>query len=252
MVEEMGATVLDYADAQGYEGTGDAAASSRPQSRPKRAKKPKRANTHRHQRSQHAHLNQANRYALTDLGLLHVDGMTPTALRVCIVLASHANQDRGTCFPTEETIGRETGIRDTRQVRKALALLEKLGLIRRDYQIGRATLYWLSPPPSYEDVADSRIINLGGSNPPGVTVHAGATGSGTDSPGVPGTNLPGTLCTVSPGANHPSRREHVKRTSGYGYEGELDTELPVYIDDEVFLQTSQHAESEAENEEVVL
>jgi hypothetical protein len=76
--------------------------------RPKRARIPK-ASTQRRLRQHHAHLNPEHRYALLDLGWLQLK-LSGSALKVLCVLSSHADQDRGNCFPSVETIAQEAGL----------------------------------------------------------------------------------------------------------------------------------------------
>jgi hypothetical protein len=105
----------------------------------------------RRARSHHAHLNAKNRYALFDLGWLQIPCLTLNALRVLLVLSSHADSHRGTCFPSKETIAREAGIKDVTQVRKTLKKLEEqLHAVSRQQRPRASNLYWLQPAPDLE------------------------------------------------------------------------------------------------------
>lgn len=102
-------------------------------------------------RSVAAHLSRENRYTLFDLGWLHILTRL-NEVRVYLVLAAHADHYRGTCFPSEETIGREAGISDSRAVRRALQGLEEKGAIRRGFRKRGTTLYEVHPPRCIEAV----------------------------------------------------------------------------------------------------
>jgi hypothetical protein len=124
------------------------------------------------------------------LGWFHVEpALSLNEHRVYLVLAAHADLDRGTCFPSEETIGREAGIKDPRAVRRALQGLEKKGAILREFRKRGTTLYHVHPPPHIDAVR--RVFPTEGRN------H----------PRDPGRNCPPEATTLSDATN-------------YGYEGE--------------------------------
>lgn len=101
-------------------------------------------------RSQRAYLSGTNRYALFDLGILHL-GIKLNELRVLLVLCAHADEG-GRCFPSVETIAREAAFNDTRSVREALSGLVRLDIIERGARTGRTNLYQLIAPPENEAV----------------------------------------------------------------------------------------------------
>lgn len=114
--------------------------------------KPRRRRRIIRSRAFHAWLHPKHRYALIDLAWLR-GGLTYTELRVLGILCSHGDADRGTCFPSHETIRRESGIRDDAQVRRALRSLERKGVIQRTQRRRTSNLYWISPPDFCNDVA---------------------------------------------------------------------------------------------------
>jgi len=105
----------------------------------------------RRARASHAHLNAQHRYAVFDLGWLH-QGLSGTALRILLVLTSHAGQHRGTCFPSIETIARECKVTDSRRVRRGLRALETAGAVITELRKPTTSLYWIRPAPSCENV----------------------------------------------------------------------------------------------------
>lgn len=68
------------------------------------------------------------------------------------MLCSHADADRGNCWPGKALLCREAGVKDIKQVQKALQELEKAGAVERELRSGTVTRYWLKPPPFNEDV----------------------------------------------------------------------------------------------------
>jgi hypothetical protein len=130
--------------------------------RPKRARLPK-GSTQRRPRQHHAHLNPEHRYALLDLGWLQF-GLSGTALKVLCVLSSHADRDRGNCFPSVETIAREAGLADnTRQAQRAIRELEKTGAAIVHFRLRATSLYWVQPAPTREEALQeaSRLTKRG-------------------------------------------------------------------------------------------
>lgn len=109
------------------------------------------------------HISPENRYALFDLGWLHVQpSPSLNELRVYLALAAHADPNRGSCYPSEETIARETAIKDRRAVRRALQGLEEKGAIVRNFRTRCTTLYDVVAPPLVEAVRrvyPSRVVS---------------------------------------------------------------------------------------------
>jgi hypothetical protein len=108
----------------------------------------------RRRRAHHAHLNPSNDYALVDMGWmpkLRQLGKVPTL--VYIVLCHHANQHRGSCYPSIGTIARSAGGLDLSAIKKALRKLERAGVIFTELNSApvpsacRPNLYWIFPGP---------------------------------------------------------------------------------------------------------
>lgn len=134
-----------------------------PTNTPRRQKQ--RSRSVRRSRSAAAHLSLDNRYALFDLGWLHADpNLSLNELRVYLVLAAHADSDRGTCFPSRDTIAREANIGDRRAVGRALQGLEKKGAVVRNFRLRCTNLYDVVAPPMVEAVR--RVYPVGGGRRP--------------------------------------------------------------------------------------
>jgi len=85
-----------------------------------------------------------------DLGWLHV-GLSKTQLQVLLVLSSRADRDRGTCFPSRETIANEAGLNgDVKRVQRTARELELAGAITIEHRTGCTSLYWIRPAPDCE------------------------------------------------------------------------------------------------------
>lgn len=73
------------------------------------------------------------------------------ALKVFIVLCSHADRETSKCFPSKGTMARAAAI-DTREVARALRSLESIGAIRVEFRDGSrsgvssSSIYTISPP----------------------------------------------------------------------------------------------------------
>jgi hypothetical protein len=104
-------------------------------------------------RSTAVHLSDQNRYALFDLGWFHAQPkLSFQEVKVLLVLAGHADIDRGTCFPSLALIALEAGIADVRGVRRALRGLRQKGVILQHLRPNSTTLYELLRPPNAEAV----------------------------------------------------------------------------------------------------
>ena len=94
---------------------------------------------------------------------LSFPGIAPAAGKVLAALADHADQRKLTCFPSVETLARETQVH-RRTVQTALRQLEAAGAILTDRSRGRSSsLYRLMIP---RNPADSAPFNRGVSPPP--------------------------------------------------------------------------------------
>lgn len=102
---------------------------------------------------------------MCDLAVLHRPGLSLNVLKVYLTLASHANPDRGSCFPSKKTIARESGISDLTAVRKAMQRLEACHLITRELRPRSSSLYWLRAPEDCMDVMQDGACSVGGFHP---------------------------------------------------------------------------------------
>ena len=84
--------------------------------------------------------------------------ITPTQKLVLISLADQANDD-GLCWPSVKTIGIRTCLQE-RSIRQAIADLEKLGLLRRQIQLGKATYYTLTPSRKCTSALDAPLHDV--------------------------------------------------------------------------------------------
>jgi hypothetical protein len=124
----------------------DAARRPTPRRRPVRF--PPTTGSRPSRRKEHVHINPAHRFALFDLGWL-CQRLSLKELRVFIVLCSHADRERGNCWPSRDLIAEEAGFgEDVSGVSKALKGLEQRGAIAVDRKAKRPNRYWINPAPS--------------------------------------------------------------------------------------------------------
>jgi DNA-binding transcriptional ArsR family regulator len=81
-------------------------------------------------------------YSVIDAYLVSLDA---TAWKVYLALLRHADPD-GVCWPSQETIAVETGLKE-RAVRYALIRLSEADLITIERQSGKSTIYHITPAP---------------------------------------------------------------------------------------------------------
>ncbi|WP_374760966.1 helix-turn-helix domain-containing protein [Agromyces indicus] len=78
--------------------------------------------------------------------------LTPREVAVFVVLVGRADTD-GVCWPSQDLIAHEAGMRSRRSVRDALDVLARVGLITVTKGVGRqGTRYRVMPKPSLPDV----------------------------------------------------------------------------------------------------
>ena len=91
---------------------------------------------------------------------LSFPGIAPAAGKVLAALADHADQRKLTCFPSVETLARETQVSE-RGVRYALRKLEAAGAILTERSRGRSSsLYRLMIPPTLQGLPRSTLQGL--------------------------------------------------------------------------------------------
>ena len=91
---------------------------------------------------------------------LSFPGIAPAAGKVLAALADHADQRKLTCFPSVETLARETQVSE-RGVRYALRKLEAAGAILTERSTGRSSsLYRLMITPTRQGLPRSTLQGL--------------------------------------------------------------------------------------------
>jgi hypothetical protein len=87
--------------------------------------------------------------------------LTPREVAVYVVLVGRSDAD-GMCWPSQDLIAHEAGMRSRRSVREALDALTRAGLITASKGVGRqGTRYRVMPKPSLPDVAPLVVPSRG-------------------------------------------------------------------------------------------
>lgn len=127
-----------------------------------------------------------------------LQGMSPAQKSVLISLADQANDD-GVCWPGVATIAKRTCLSE-RAVQEAIAWLQAVGLVFREYRFNSSTSYTITPA-SYNPAAApaKRTRAKGADSAPGADGAPGANGAPGGADGAPG---------GADGAPHPPQMAH--------------------------------------------
>ena len=82
--------------------------------------------------------------------------LQPTTRHVALVLSLHMNERGGSCFPSQPTLAKETGLTD-RAVREHLLILNAKGWIERKKQPGRVDMYEATTPEAGSGVPRQEV-----------------------------------------------------------------------------------------------
>lgn len=114
-----------------------------------------------------------------------LQNMSPAQKAVLISLADQANDD-GVCWPGIKTIAKRTCLSE-RAVQDAIAWLQTVGLVFRDYRINTSTSYTITPSKFQPAAAPAKRSRATGANgAPGADGAPGANGASGGADGAPG------------------------------------------------------------------
>lgn len=112
-------------------------------------------------------------------------GMSPAQKAVLISLADQANDD-GVCWPGIKTIAKRTCLSE-RAVQEAIAWLQTVGLVFRDYRLNTSTSYTIMPGKYNPAAAPKKRARAAGANgAPPADGAPGADGASGGADGAPG------------------------------------------------------------------
>lgn len=112
----------------------------------------------------------------------------PTRKAVLMNLANRANDEHGSCFPSQRLIAHETEFSE-RAVRDALVALEEMNLIRREKRYDKTDLiFLLMPPPGgvRAPAGGAGLINSNSKRDRQEIPHSPAGDSGDERQEIPG------------------------------------------------------------------
>lgn len=130
--------------------------------------------------------------------------MSPAQKAVLISLADQANDD-GVCWPGIKTIAKRTCLSE-RAVQEAIAWLQAVGLVFRDYRLNTSTSYTITPSKFKPAAAPTKRSRATGANgAPGADGAPPADGAPGGADGAPG---------GADGAPHPPQMAHLRGADG--------------------------------------
>ena len=165
-----------------------------------------------------------------------LQGMSPAQKAVLVSLADQANDD-GVCWPGITTIAKRTCLSE-RAVQDALAWLQAVGLVFREYRLNTSTSYTITPDGYKPENAPSKRARLTGADgAPGANGAPPANGAPGGADGAPPprkSRTPGVQMAHPGGADGApkstlNRKKNRKGTTNEGSDGADAPAVPMVI-----------------------